>query len=1144
MLLISRSLWRSQQISYLNRVTALETIAAKSTALIKKTEAAVTAAEPVNHLMSGRNRVSTGSGGGRYSGGGGYGGGGGGGGYGGGGGGYGNNGGGYGGSGYGGNVGFNNSGGGGDGGYNGNYRGGYNDYCGNNDVNPFNRQVPNDLMQLMNAMASNFNMNPPPPPPARMPCGELRANHCGMLVELTGRLVKKRVSRFVELRERNGGASQLVILEDKYPRIARRMQNMPENTTLTITGVVNRRPKNSCNQTMPTGEIEVEVQEIVNIEFPTGVKSMGNKRTYSTMVKQNSCGITSTEYKIAKSDNILKYFENRDFTCNDLRRDDIGKNVTLVGWIPQPKSSKFLQLKDGYGMTQIIVEDQTLQETCLSAPEGTTVLVTGKVLGRPRANINLKYDTGEVEILVDTLKILNPDDPYEGPIKNKEKLQKMSIDDLEAEDATNNGNVTVGSIDGDKSKIADLNKFSGRTHTCGELSIDNVNEKVTICGWLEYQRMGKFFILRDGYGETQVLITSKAKGLEKYADGFSLESIIRVEGTVIPRPAATVNSNMKTGQIEVEAGSVEVLNAAKKNLPFEVRRHNRAGERLRLTHRYIDLRFTDMQHNLRMRSAIIMRMREYLINFLGFVEVETPTLFRRTPGGAQEFVVPTRKPGHFYSLVQSPQQFKQMLMAGAIDRYFQVARCYRDEATRPDRQPEFTQLDIELSFTTREDVMNLIEELLRYSWPKRGLQTPFRRITYEEAMEKYGTDKPDIRFGYTLQNVTNIIEKNKTFDEKFNNLGAYAIVVRGTEAVWNSTARKHYESLSKEFDGTLFVRKFMQYKDVLERLTKLLGDDVAQELIEKFDLEENDLLFLGIGEKRETQALLGRIRLDYHNFLSDNLNRVSKENKFLWVVDFPMFARNEETNQLESVHHPFTAPHPDDMEVFMNAKDDQLENVRSQAYDLVLNGQEIGGGSIRIHDRDMQHFVLEQILKIPHEHLNHLLNALESGCPPHGGIALGLDRLIAIICRARSMRDVIAFPKSLNGRDPLSNAPVPISDEEKALYHLAVLEGTSKSTEHDIEDDDPDAVRATPSPEPHSDGMLVDSEDVKPAVERVEEVTPVDAEKSASQKTLKSEPPESPNNSQQAAAPATPKPAVATKSATKPKRGVAAAIKK
>ncbi|XP_067624823.1 aspartate--tRNA ligase, mitochondrial [Eurosta solidaginis] len=956
-------------------------------------------------------------------------------------------------------------------------------------------------MQIMTAMASNFNMNPPPPPPVRMMCGELRGDHCGMLVELSGRLYKKRISRFVELRDRNGIPAQLVILEDKYPRLARRVQNMPENALITIVGVVNRRPRNSYNQTVPTGEVEVELQDIINIDFPSNGKGMGgNKRSYSTMSNKNNCGITSTEYKISKTENILKYFENRDITCNDLRRDDIGKVVTLVGWVPPIRVSKFLQLKDGYGQTQMIVEEQAMQDTFVSAPEGTVFQVKGKVLGRPRQNINLKYDTGEVEVIVEDIKILNPDDPYDGPIKIKEKLQKMSIDDMVAEDdaADKNGNNTEGSSGGqrpknEKSKIADLNKFSGRTHTCNELGLDNIGEKVTICGWLEFQRMGKFFVLRDGYGQTQILITDKVKGLENYDDGFSLESILRVEGTVIPRPSATVNPNMKTGHIEVEAENIELLNAAIKNLPFVVRTHNRAGERLRLTHRYVDLRFRDMQNNLRMRSTVIMHMREYLINYLGFVEVETPTLFCRTPGGAQEFVVPTRKPGHFYSLVQSPQQFKQMLMAGAIDRYFQVARCYRDEATRPDRQPEFTQLDIELSFTTREDIMQLVEELLRYSWPKQfpPIQNKFPCITYKEAMEKYGTDKPDTRFDYTLINVTNIIQKNESISNKYNNFGAYAIIVRGAEVIWNSHARKHYESLSKDFNGILFVRKFLNYKDVLDRLTNLLTNDVASELIEKYDLEENDLIFLGIGEKRETQTLLGRIRLDYHSLNTEIIKKEKRENKFLWVIDFPLFERNPETKVLESVHHPFTAPHLDDIDKFMNAKDDELITIRSQAYDLVLNGQEIGGGSIRIHDRDMQHFVLEQILKIPHDHLSHLLSALESGCPPHGGIALGLDRLISIICRARSMRDVIAFPKSLNGRDPLSKAPVPISDEEKALYHLAIIEDPKKSTEHDEEDEDLDATRDTPSPEPNDDSKIdIDIETepnvVTPSIEKVD----------------------------------------------------------
>ncbi|KAL7741028.1 hypothetical protein ACLKA6_013465 [Drosophila palustris] len=1082
MLLISRNIWRSQQqrlqqlgkqavvVSGIKSTQPQPELNRNGSDPAATATATVPAAAVCSHIMSGRYRGG-GGGGGRYGGGGGGGGGGYGGGY---------------------NDFDNYRGGGGGGGYNDNFGPG---------PNPFNMGPNisgNDLMHLMSAMASNFSMNSQPPQPMRQSCGELRNHHCGLFVELSGRLIKKRVNRFAELRDRNGGACQLVVLEDKHPRVARRMNNMPENTTLTIVGQVMRRPQNSCNQTMPTGEIEVEVQDILSIHFPaSGTKRAGDKRTYSTMVQQqSSLGITSTEYKIAKNENILKYFENRDLTCNDLRRDDVGKTVTLVGWIPSTKNNKFLQLKDGYGQTQLMIEDQSLMDTFLSTPEQTVMQIVGKVLGRPKANINLKYDTGEVEVSVTSVKVLNPDDAYDGPIKVKEKLQKMSIDDLEAEEAAEGasnrsatgGNNGDGSADNSevaaksaapanseqRIKVADTNKFADRTHNCGELTSNEINEKVVICGWLEFQRMNKFFILRDAYGQTQVLILPKTKGLEEYAEtGVPIESIVRVEGTVIPRPAATINPKMTTGHVEIEADKVDILNPAKKNLPFEIRKYNKAGERLRLTHRYLDLRFNDMQHNLRLRSSVIMRMREYLINYLGFVEVETPTLFRRTPGGAQEFVVPTRKAGHFYSLVQSPQQFKQMLMSGSIDRYFQVARCYRDEATRPDRQPEFTQLDVELSFTSRDDIMQLIEETLRYSWPKHlsKLQTPFRRITYEEAMEKYGSDKPDTRFGFLLNNVSDIIEKSENFKGKYEDFGAYAIVVRASEAFWNGAARKHYESLSKVFSGTLFVRKFNFAKDVQERLTKLLGTDVANEVIEKFDLEENDLLFLCIGPKEETRNLLGRIRLDYHEFLVENVKaKKSYDFRFLWVIDFPLFERNKVTKQLESVHHPFTAPLVDDLDKFATSCEN-LETIRSEAYDLVLNGQEVGGGSMRIHDRDMQQFILEQVLKIPHDHLSHLLSALESGCPPHGGIALGLDRLIAILCRARSIRDVIAFPKSLNGRDPLSNAPVPISDEEMKLYHLAIQEPEeeedSKSTintAHDQEDDDPDAVRAPPSP--------------------------------------------------------------------------------
>lgn len=294
-----------------------------------------------------------------------------------------------------------------------------------------------------------------------------------------------------------------------------------------------------------------------------------------------------------------------------------------------------------------------------------------------------------------------------------------------------------------------INKYTIRTHNCGELNENNIGDDVVLCGWLEFQRMKKFFTLRDGYGCTQIIIPDDiVDDMSQSIDTIPFESILKVTGRVMGRPPGMINESMTTGNIEVMLKSLEVLNKAKKKLPIEMRDFNRSKEVLRMENRYIDLRFNDMQRNLRTRSKVIMKMREYLINNCGFVEVETPTLFRRTPGGAQEFVVPSRKAGHFYSLVQSPQQFKQMLMVGAIDRYFQVARCYRDEATRPDRQPEFTQLDIELSFTDRESIMQLVEAILVNSWPvsNGALSTPFQRITYDDAMETYGSDKPDIRF--------------------------------------------------------------------------------------------------------------------------------------------------------------------------------------------------------------------------------------------------------------------------------------------------------------------------------------------------------------------------------------------------------------
>ncbi|XP_071588802.1 aspartate--tRNA ligase, mitochondrial-like isoform X3 [Heliangelus exortis] len=485
--------------------------------------------------------------------------------------------------------------------------------------------------------------------------------------------------------------------------------------------------------------------------------------------------------------------------------------------------------------------------------------------------------------------------------------------------------------------VPDFNSFVTRTNTCGELRSAHVGQEVTLYGWVQYQRQGLFLILRDFQGLTQIVIPQDEahSHVKKLLSSAPVESVVRVTGIVSPRPPGQENPKMPTGDIEVKAETAEILNSSKK-LPFELKDFVKKSEALRMQYRYLDLRSFPLQHNLRLRSQVVMRMREFLCNLHGFVDVETPTLFKRTPGGAKEFLVPSREAGKFYSLPQSPQQFKQLLMVGGLDRYFQVARCYRDEGSRPDRQPEFTQIDIEMSFVDQAGIQRLIEGLLQYSWPEeRGsITAPFPSMTYEEALADYGTDKPDTRFGM-----------------KCSALGS---------------------------------------------------------------------LRLGSADLLEAAGLVLRDPAAFH---------------FLWVVDFPLFLPKEENStELESAHHPFTAPHPSDAHLLYS----DPTKVRSQHYDLVLNGCEVGGGSIRIHSAELQRFVLEKVLKEDSEVLSHLLQALEFGAPPHGGIALGLDRLISLIVDAPSIRDVIAFPKSFRGRDLMGNAPDYVTPEELEPYHIQV----------------------------------------------------------------------------------------------------------
>lgn len=593
--------------------------------------------------------------------------------------------------------------------------------------------------------------------------------------------------------------------------------------------------------------------------------------------------------------------------------------------------------------------------------------------------------------------------------------------------------------------MPDQNSFASRTHACGEMRCTHIGEQVTICGWIQYQRHGLFVILRDFSGLIQILIPQDASAghLKKTLYDLPLESVVRVTGNVVPRPPGQENSEMPTGEIEVQAQDVEVLNICKK-LPFEIKDFVKKSEALRMQYRYLDLRSVQMQYNLRLRSRMVMKMKEYLCNLHGFVDVETPTLFKRTPGGAKEFVVPSREPGRFYSLPQSPQQFKQLLMVAGIDRYFQVARCYRDEGSKPDRQPEFTQVDIEMSFVDQAGIRKLIEGLIQYSWPedKGQIGVPFPSITYSEAMQYYGIDKPDTRFEWKIIDIS---EGFRNTDIGFLR-DALSKPEGSVRAICVPDGAKHLKSKDIEFLRKDSRAQFNQEVTVValkpdgtwkSPLSKLLTEEQKHLLCQATQAKAGDLLLLTAGEHEPVCRALGKLRLQCAELLESRgvAVRDSSAFHFLWVVDFPLFLpKEDEPDKLESAHHPFTAPHPQDALLLYT----QPDKVRSQHYDLVLNGSEIGGGSIRIHNAELQQYVLEKILKEDKRLLSHLIEALDSGAPPHGGIALGLDRFIAIIVGAPSIRDVIAFPKSYRGRDLMSNAPDFVAAEDLVPYHISV----------------------------------------------------------------------------------------------------------
>lgn len=580
-----------------------------------------------------------------------------------------------------------------------------------------------------------------------------------------------------------------------------------------------------------------------------------------------------------------------------------------------------------------------------------------------------------------------------------------------------------------------------RTHHCAQLRKTDLDKVIILSGWVASRRDhgGLVFVdLRDRHGITQLVFDPKNLAA---AHDLRSEFVIRVEGKVVSRPPGTVNSKLATGEIEIGVTQLEILNKSE-TPPYPLDEEN-VNEDLRLQYRYLDLRRPKMAQNLQIRHRASKSIRDYL-DQEGFLEIETPILFKSTPEGAREYIVPSRvHPGQFYALPQSPQQFKQLLMVAGADKYFQLARCFRDEDLRADRQPEFTQIDLEMSFIGREDIYRLIEGMLKKVWKdilNHEVKTPLERVTYQEVMNRFGSDKPDRRFGIELKDFT------ETFRSSAFKVFAGAVAANGVVKAMNAkglacVTQSQIDMLTEQAKAA--GAKGLAWIKVEEGtwkspIVKFFNDAEKAALTQELKIEEGDLILFAADRWGPACEVLGKLRLVVANML-EKMGKLSIPKDiydFFWVVDFPLISLDPETQRYNATHHPFTSPVAEDIPLL---KTDPTK-VRGQHYDIVLNGVELGGGSIRIHQPEVQKAIFEDILKIPKDiaesRFGYLVKALGFGAPPHGGIALGLDRLVAIICGTDSIREVIAFPKNAKAEDLMTNSPAEV--EPKQLRELRI----------------------------------------------------------------------------------------------------------